>query len=772
MSIRSGSRRALWPLAVGCLLLGCGAAQRPKTPSAAAVSKEPPADKLPPRRIESEEEADSARQDLDYLGDPGQRAPLMRELLRYHVAHGEEALERGHPEEAFEALRAALQLFPPAALQDPLHPPEAPGLQSLAHRLEATFRRRGAYLEVTCALMVQRTLAPQDPGPQRRYDEMAAWLAGLPGSHPPWRRGAGEQAWQEPAGRPAFEVPLVLVRSLEATARIWSAWPVLQELDALYLAEAGGPGQGQPRGLRELLGSGGRSPTTSLPAFRMARLYLRVPRPQDALRAIRRLEQVSRLSPPERSLLAALEVAFAPGADPAETVKLAMAMAQSSEDADVGLAICEDLARRHPRAVVAHLCVGELAGQQHRTGLAIRALEQARALKPEDRMIWERLSQLYLARLSNLVGDERTAELEGALRHIESFQERMVRAFPDASVGPGLAAALAEVGRGYYNAGRVPEAMRYLERSIQAEPNSAALELLGTIQLRRGQVVQALATLERARAVDQASHRGDPLFKVYFRAHLGRLIADAMDLLPQEQARAAEVRQAALRDWDTLLASERLLPERRAEAELERGRLLYELGDREAALGAFQAAMDAVPEEGSGRSQGQIYADIISFLVQRGEVTAALEAYHRAMARPRLVEYLKVYCSLWINDLLLRAGQPEDPLATAFLRSLRGGQWYAELARWATGQQSEEQMLARADTVARQAEAHFYLGMHRLRSGRIQEGQELLRKVLASDMMAFFEYEMAALYLRQGAPTQPVLKPPPRKEPKRPPGSI
>ena len=39
--------------------------------------------------------------------------------------------------------------------------------------------------------------------------------------------------------------------------------------------------------------------------------------------------------------------------------------------------------------------------------------------------------------------------------------------------------SFAEVGRGYYNAGRLTDAVRYLERSNAVEANAVALEQLG-----------------------------------------------------------------------------------------------------------------------------------------------------------------------------------------------------------------------------------------------------------------------------------------------------
>src|SRR5207244_2066990 len=104
------------------------------------------------------------------------------------------------------------------------------------------------------------------------------------------------------------------------------------------------------------------------------------------------------------------------------------------------------------RAAIAFQCTGDLAGRLERTGLSIRAYERARELMPQEKAVWERLALLYQLRLSDLVGDERTGDLEGALQKIEAYLKRMREQFPDAPLAVNLSAALTEVGRGYYNA--------------------------------------------------------------------------------------------------------------------------------------------------------------------------------------------------------------------------------------------------------------------------------------------------------------------------------
>jgi lipoprotein NlpI len=163
---------------------------------------------------------------------------------------------------------------------------------------------------------------------------------------------------------------------------------------------------------------------------------------------------------------------------------------------------------------------------------------------------------------------------------------------------------------------------------------------------------------------------------------------------------------------------------------------------------------------------------VIAFLVQHGEIDAALSVHHRALSRPgrAVSEYVKVYTSLWVLDLSRRTSKVSDAKAEAFLRTLdqrhgdlrprRGAAWYHLLARYAVGQLTYEKMLAAADTTGKRAEIYFYEGMRRLGDGKSDDAHELWQKVIETRMFSFFEFDMASRYLRFGAPTSPAAPSP------------
>jgi lipoprotein NlpI len=196
-----------------------------------------------------------------------------------------------------------------------------------------------------------------------------------------------------------------------------------------------------------------------------------------------------------------------------------------------------------------------------------------------------------------------------------------------------------------------------------------------------------------------------------------------------------------------------LPPRARAQANGEIGRLYHALGQQDKAMQALAAAVDTDPE------QTGIYGDVISFLATRGHLPEALDAYHRALGRAEVSEYLKAYTSFWMMDLAKLRGVAPDPSTTQFLASIaKGEKWYHLLARFKLGQMTFPQLVARADTRGKRAEAYFYEAMARYAAGEDGRAEKLLREVLATEMLGFFEHDMAAYYLKNGPPRAVVAK--------------
>jgi tetratricopeptide (TPR) repeat protein len=182
----------------------------------------------------------------------------------------------------------------------------------------------------------------------------------------------------------------------------------------------------------------------------------------------------------------------------------------------------------------------------------------------------------------------------------------------------------------------------------------------------------------------------------------------------------------------------------RAQRYVERGKLLFLLGDVSLAMDDFHKAAELDP------SNVPAYADPLRYVVAHGYYDEARDLYRRAMRRGQLSDELKLYFSLWVNELALRQEREPDADASSHLEQFVGTGWVQALARYGRGQLQFEELIARANDRGERAEAYFYEGLKRWRLGDIEQAKKLMHKVLDTEMMGFFEYDMALAYLEWG----------------------
>ena len=731
MRLRRRLATHAWLLSLAVLAGGCAAHRlHPTHPTAVTVHAT--------TTIRTEEDYTAARADYDAMlpGEAG-RLDKRAALLAYLLHEADSALARNHADDAEQPFKQALSLFAPADLREGSAAREknTAGVVTTARAYELGFRKRGAHEQVLTALAARIALSPKDDNPKKSYGEVIVWL----------EQAVGDDDGPDGGTR--------VIDDLEAVARVFPSPFIVEELERRYhevrLPAPARSARQSMRALRELMNEEQRASR----AYEIVRLYLRVSDPGKAASEMAAMRASGKLRGDEKSFAQLVEKAAARDAVGTDWVALAMSVVRQSrerngDDRDVALQVCRDAEARFPKAVEPGLCAGQLALSMEQLGTAQRAFEAVRAIDPARREAWEALAHIYESRLFQVVTEEDldVSGLPEALARVEAFHAEATKRFPSQPLDPGVSGAVFQVGRGYFNAGHIAEAEKYLQRSIDLAPSRDALELLAQLRLKRNDPQRAAVLVERAINMGTGAKEE----QLYRRAKLRRLLADAIEAAGETSA-AAQTRRGAVEDWDVLLDLGLQQKEFAAEALLERGKLLYQLGDREEGLHSLARAIDTLPDHGSS------YADVIAFLIPRAELSDALDAYHRALGRPEVTDYLKVYCSLWIVDLAHRAGQPEDPLALAYLRSADGGKWFDDLARWATGRESEPDLVARADTQARKAECAFYRSMKALRDGHIDEARRLWKDVVATDMMAFFEYDMASSYLRGGAPSTPHI---------------
>jgi tetratricopeptide (TPR) repeat protein len=705
------------------LVVACGPKSTGPTgpshgPNEALAGLPPPSDQ--PLHLDDDDDLDRARGSYEALAetDPG-RVRKRAELWTAYARHIDLSLEQREPSEALAHFATAISMWSPADLADETKP--APGLADLvptATRLLDVASRAGLDVDAVTAIAVLRAADPSRAAAlEAAFDEVASYADDLEVA----RFEAGAEGAR----------PIKILETV--SARFPSPW-ACQSLADLYVARQKARVQSLGQNDRNMEGAHG--PSIRTPVWNVIRAYARMNKLEAAAAVA---DGFAGQIGDDEDVRAALRGAYREGGNPDQFGALAGFFAGAADDLLTARRICEAGVRRFPKAAGPLRCLGVMAAQGGSLPLALSSLERAYALD-QDEQIGSILATLYHFEIGDLLNSERPTAAQEKLAKAEAFHAALAKRFPKKPPERGLDDLYLTYGRGLYALGEIDAAATFLNKAIAQKQNPEALELLGTIAHKRGRLVEAARIYEEAAKLP----RETPLEQTIDEARLLRLAAEAR----AESGDAAGARTwfgAAMEKWDRVLGSG-LTERQRVEALTERGRILWTLGQRDDGLRSFEAAVDT-----AGRASISAgFSDTIAFLYLRGALPAALDAYHRGLGRAALSENMKIYASLWVVYGARLRGEAPDPLAMDYLGSRQGSRWYHLLARYAAGQLSWKELYAQAQTRGRRAEAYFYRGLERYAAGDQDEGHKLMRWVVATDMLGFFEYDMALVIMREG----------------------
>jgi len=393
------------------------------------------------------------------------------------------------------------------------------------------------------------------------------------------------------------------------------------------------------------------------------------------------------------------------------------------------LAICVDGLVRFPDDPTLLACAGTTAADVPRVAQPIALLERARTLVPDDTQLADRLLGLYRERLARLVYGSRPLAAKDRLTELGTTYHALAREFPAQVWTTTWAEALATYGRGLVSQGDLVGARAQLEASVALEPTLEALEMLGTIALKTADYPVARRQFERAVALP-----GDRPAQLYARAKLLRLAGDAAAGAGASDA-AAEHYTGALELWADLGDKLDLPPNLAGERLVESGKLFWALGKPDDAAELLASASDVDPNGADTHIQS------VAFLLLHERYDQARDNFYQALASDRIGDYFKVYMALWVVAEGRRLGRPDDDQALAYLATRTGPLWYDDVARLATARATPAELMSRAHTRARIAELTYYTAV--LAPPSASEARRLLEDVVASDLVLFFEYDMA-----------------------------
>jgi tetratricopeptide (TPR) repeat protein len=710
--------------ALAAVLAGaaCGPSARPATPT--PIGDMPPATDAP-YELADDQDLASVRAGFEAMAASASgRAELRDRLADEYARRARLALDAGDEPAAFDAMSSLVTLWGPRELDDPAAATKLGAHRQLFEDVRRVYARAGGDREAVTAMFVLIAVDPE------RADELRAEIETV-------FRYADDLALAMYGAGSERSRPIEI---LELTIEAFPAREPVARLAELYVERQRAVHDqfrrsGANIGMVRAHGDGVLRTT-----WKIVRLFARAERVGDAAPYVARVDGLG----DDSELRVRLEAAVAKGA-PAEAWILLAAVFRSGDpdrqDPVAALRITLEAAGRFSRSAEVWAAAGESARALENTALAITLFEQALELDPKNRLAADNLSELYEMRLGDLIFRDRPRAARAALAEIEAFHAASARTWPEQPLSADLASAHASMGRGLVSLGELDEARRHLERSLAIRTSMGALEDLGTIALKQDRFREAIAFYERALTLPhpELHHR-------FARAKVLRLAGDAY--AGAGQATKAERRyRDALAGWHELIAAVgmgNLRPRFQAEILIETGRLRWALGERDEGLDALDRAIDVDPDGDS------THAAVVAFLIVRDEYGRALDAYHRALGSHEIDDYFKVFMSLWVLAEARRAGLREDPHAVAYLESRSGRLWYDDLARFATGRVALDRLRARATTRGRRAELLYYAAVLSDAARDPKQVRRLMREVIATDMVLFFEYDMAKHWLVEG----------------------
>ncbi len=381
------------------------------------------------------------------------------------------------------------------------------------------------------------------------------------------------------------------------------------------------------------------------------------------------------------------------------------------------------------------LFIGRSFEELDRPECAFDFYAEATNVAPEDN-IFNEVLELVRQALLKVHTNEMVRVSERAIEIGDMLVDKALALSPaeESELRVNIATLLYSMGEVEFDDGRIESSKQHLERSFEAMANIPSLIKLTEVNYLLGEFASGIEILSRADKIQQGG-RGPRGFS---QAIILEKRADLIAGLGRNDE-AQQIYRQALKAWD----SAEIISEQAPFAAVRRGVILDSLGDRLGSQDAFRLAVRLDPNrEGT-------YAQLISFLVIRGRLEDAKEFYRLAYNQDQIEAMWKIYYSLWVEGLSQRQGKGSYDLARGYLQQREGSTWQDKLARYYFGKMTTEALHKEATNTGQHVEVEYYSALVDLAQGKKSEARAKLEKVIASNLLGFFEYRMARALLRR-----------------------
>jgi len=413
---------------------------------------------------------------------------------------------------------------------------------------------------------------------------------------------------------------------------------------------------------------------------------------------------------------------------------------------DVAAGLCRSAMQRFPGDYRFPTCMARVAADAERFADASAWYVIAIGLAPDTIELYDealgQLDEFIETRLSDPHPERSSALARDAETMLAEYQKRWPASEPP--IAPNRLQFL--IGMLEMNAGHAAEAQQRFEKSIADNEDVGALLQLGLLLERTGRPQEAEQRYRRALALTPSKSLADELRRSEILENLGNVAGD----LGRTREMTVQYK-AALKAWTE--ARDQVEGPTGALVEMRRGVLLDQLGRHEEAVDAFENAMAYAPQ------WRDVYASILSYLVSAPpDFELASSVWRRSQLHLSLPPEWKVYFTLWMQFITARSDRPPVQEQTDLLRRLEeSSSWWGKLASFGAGDLDYTGLLSVASSLGERTEAFYYQGTKLFIDGDSKGALEQFQRVLDTNMVSFFEYEMARKLLleheRAKAPT-------------------
>ncbi|MFW2386729.1 MAG: tetratricopeptide repeat protein [Polyangiales bacterium] len=690
-------------LVLGLLSLTAACAHSGSTRSASPVRRAEP--------IPSAEFPDATRRFLRMSADDPERRELRDRLIASLLTQAQSLADVGDYEGVIAEVGRLTAFLSPADYAAGVLPKQ---IEPIAKYIDDRGGRLGEEGDVLAANFILQRLT-RDGAYQERYDTVSTW------------------------GREARANLDTVAEQYGGLISVWTdhadlapAPEVLDTLAGLHIEGRDAVSVEFAEG-RHRLGIGGERQLRLAP-LNVAAVYLTHGDTDSAIRQVESMDNGGELQLKLLELLRATQSNDEQGA--AATFELVEGYRVARPDVAAGL--CRSSLVRLPDDYRFPTCMARVAADSQRFADATAWYVIAIELSPDMIELYDealgQLDEFIETRLTDPHPERSSALAKGA----ETILADRLQRWPDSE--PPIAPNHLEflIGMLEMNAGHAAEAQRRFEQSLEKDENVEALMQLGLLLERTGRPAEAQQRFRRALELSPSATLADDVRRAEILENLGNT--------SRAQGKTAEMEaqyNSALKAWTE--ARDQVDGATGAIVEMRRGVLLDQLNQHRQAVEAFENAMGYAPQ------WRDVYAGILAHLVSAApDIDLAASVWRRSQLHLSLAPEWKVYFTLWIQLITARAGEPPVDEHGDLLRRLAGSSnWWGKLASFGAGELDYEGLISVASSLGERTEALYYEGSRLFIAGDHDKAREQFQRVLDTNMVSFFEFEMARKLLSE-----------------------